>query len=131
MKNLVKKLVLSVLVACTVITAIPVTNAHAEIKPYKKYKQLWIDLDKTTPEKYIDMVHKYGKKGIKEKVQYYLGFKVKGKTDKQVIKKVNDLDKRVQVLMMLTQIHGKKVTKYQCIPNVTMLFIWNKLLKKR
>ena len=95
MKNLVKKLVLSVLVACTVITAIPVTNAHAEIKPYMKYKQLWIDLDKTTPEKYIDMVHKYGKKGIKEKVQYYLGFKVKAKTDKQVIKKVNNFDKRV------------------------------------
>lgn len=95
MKNLVKKLVLSVLVACTVITAIPVTNAHAEIKPYKKYKQLWIDLDKTTPEKYIDMVHKYGKKGIKEKVQYYIGFKVKGKTDKQVLKKVNNFDKRV------------------------------------
>ena len=95
MKNLVKKLVLSVLVACTVITAIPVTNAQAAIKPYMKYKQLWIDLDKTTPEKYIDMVHKYGKKGIKEKVQYYLGFKVKGKTDKQVIKKVNNFDKRV------------------------------------
>ena len=95
MKNLVKKLVLSVLVACTVITAIPVTNAQAAIKPYKKYKQLWIDLDKTTPEKYIDIVHKYGKKGIKEKVLYYLGFKVKGKTDKQVIKKVNNFDKRV------------------------------------
>ena len=95
MKNLVKKLVLSILVACTVITAIPVTNAHAEIKPYMKYKQLWIDLDKTTPEKYISLVHKYGKKGIKEKVQYYLGFKVKAKTDKQVIKKVNNFDKRV------------------------------------
>ena len=80
MKNLVKKLVLSVLVACTVITAIPVTNAQAAIKPYKKYKQLWIDLDKTTHEKYIDMVHKYSKKGIKEKVQYFIGFKVKGKT---------------------------------------------------
>ena len=52
MKNLVKKLVLSILVACTVITAIPVTNAQAAIKPYMKYKQLWIDLDKTTPEKY-------------------------------------------------------------------------------
>ena len=70
MKNLVKKLVLSVLVACTVITVIHVTNAHAEIKAQMKYKQLWIDLDKTTPEKYIDMVHKYGKKGNKEKVQY-------------------------------------------------------------
>ena len=63
-----------------------------------KYKKLWIDLDKTTPEKYISLVHKYGKKGIKEKVQYYLGFKVKGKTDKQVIKtikKVNNFAKKV------------------------------------
>lgn len=95
MKNLVKKLVLSVLVACTVITAIPVTNAQAEIKPYKNPKQLWISLDKTTPEKYIDMVHKYGKKGIKEKVNYYIGFKINAKTDKQVIKKVNNFTKRV------------------------------------
>lgn len=95
MKKLLKNLVLGILIICTVITAIPVTNAHAEIKPYMKYKQLWIDLDKTTPEKYIDMVHKYGKKGIKEKVHYYLGLKVKAKTDKQVIKKVNNFAKKV------------------------------------
>ncbi len=95
MKKLLKNLVLSVLVACTVITAIPVINTHAEIKPYKKEKQLWIDLDKTTPEKYIDMVHKYGKKGIKEKVHYHLGFKLNSKTQTQTVKKVNNFAKKV------------------------------------
>ena len=95
MKKLLKNLVLGILIICTVITAVPVINTQAAIKPYTKHKQLWVDIDKITPEKYIDMVYKYGKKGIKEKVHYYLGLKVKGKTDKQVIKKVNDFDKRV------------------------------------
>ena len=95
MKNLVKKLVLGVLVACTVVTAIPVTNTQAAIKPYKKEKQLWIDIDKTSAEKYINLVHKYGKKGIKEKVQYYIGFKMNTKTDEKTITKLNNFDKKV------------------------------------
>lgn len=95
LKNLVKKLVLSVLVACTVVTAIPVTNTHAEIKPYKKEKQLWLNIDKTSAEKYINLVHKYGKRGIKEKVNYYLGFKMNTKTDAKTITKLNKFDKKV------------------------------------
>ena len=95
LKNLVKKLVLSVLVACTVVTAIPVTNTQAAIKPYKKEKQLWLNIDKTTPEKYINLVHKYGKKGIKEKVNYYLGFKMDTKTDAKTTTKLNKFDKKV------------------------------------
>lgn len=70
MKKLLKNLVLGILIICTVITAVPVINTHAEIIPYKKEKQLWLDIDKTSAEKYINLVHKYGKKGIKEKVNY-------------------------------------------------------------
>lgn len=95
MKKLLKNLVLGILIICTVVTTVPVTNTQAAIKPYMKYKQLWVDIDKTTPEKYIDMVYKYGKKGVKEKVQYYIGFKVKAKTDNQTINKINSFDKKV------------------------------------
>ena len=94
-KKLLKNLILGILIICTVVTAIPVTNTQAAIKPYKKEKQLWVDIDKITPEKYIKMVHKYGKKGIKEKVQYYIGFKMNTKTEAKTITKLNNFDKKV------------------------------------
>lgn len=94
MKNLLKKLVLGILVATTIITAVPVQNVKAEVKPYKKHKQLWVDMDKTTPEKYVSMLYKYGKKGIKEKTHYYIGLKYKAKTYKQAIKKQNAFAKK-------------------------------------
>ena len=95
MKKLLKNLVLGILIICTMITAVPVTNTHAEIKPYKKYKQLWIDIDKITPEKYIDMVYKYGKKGIKERTHYYLGLKMNTKTDDETINKFYKFTKKI------------------------------------
>lgn len=95
MKKLLKNLVLGILIICTVITAVPVINTQAEIKPYTKKKQLWVDIDKITPEKYIDMVYKYGKKGIKERTHYYLGLKMNTKTDDETINKFYKFTKKI------------------------------------
>lgn len=95
MKKLLKNLVLGILIICTVITAVPVINTQAEIKPYTKIKQLWFDIDKITPEKYIDMVYKYGKKGIKERTHYYLGLKMNTKTDDETINKFYKFTKKI------------------------------------
>lgn len=95
MKKLLKNLVLGILIICTVITAVPVINTQAEIKPYKKGKQLWVDIDKITPEKYIDMVYKYGKKGIKERTHYYLGLKMNTKTDDETFNKFYKFTKKI------------------------------------
>lgn len=95
MKKLLKNLVLGILIICTVITAVPVINTQAEIKPYTKKKQLWVDIDKITPEKYIDMVYKYGKKGIKERTHYYLGLKMNTKTDDETCNKFYKFTKKI------------------------------------
>lgn len=79
MKKLLKNLVLGILIICTVITAVPVTNTSAkEIKGYEKHKTVTkvIDINKkNAAEEYVNLVHKYGKKGIKEKVYYDIRFK--------------------------------------------------------
>lgn len=95
MKKVLKNLVLGILIICTVITVVPIINTQAAIKPYTKEKQLWVDIDKITPEKYIKMVHKYGKKGIKEKTHYFLGFKMNTKTKKETIAKLNKFQRKV------------------------------------
>lgn len=98
MKNLLKKLVLSVLVACTVITAIPVTNVQAaDVKPYMKQKFIkTYDVTKTSAETFIKDVHKYGKLGIKSKVHLCFKLKAKGKSYDDAVKKIDKFARKVE-----------------------------------
>lgn len=100
MKKLLKNLVLGILIICTVITAVPVTNTSAkEIKGYKKHKTVTkvIDINKkNAAEEYVNLVHKYGEKGIKEKVYYDIRFKCNEKKwDKLEDKLLKDFQYKV------------------------------------
>lgn len=100
MKKLLKNLVLGILIICTVITAVPVTNTSAkEIKGYTKHKTVTkvIDINKkNAAEEYVNLIHKYGKKGIKEKVYYDIRFKCNEKKwDKLEEKLLKDFQYKV------------------------------------
>ena len=70
MKKLVKKLVVTFLIICSIITIIPVNNVQAASKTYKvvrdkedkNYYYLVIDIAKTTLKQYLDIIRTYGKK---------------------------------------------------------------------
>ena len=97
MKNLVKKLVLSVLVATTIITTVPVSNVQAAVKKeYLNHVYKTINLEKTTPEQYVKLIETYGVKGIREKKHYIINYYVKTKNDTQAVKKINAFTQKLQ-----------------------------------
>lgn len=117
MKNLVKKLVLSVLVATTVITTVPVSNVQAASKTYtitksKAYKNNYyvnIDIDKTSPSKCLSIINEYGKKENKSnKIVYNPVLKCKAKSENNGIEKCRAYGKKI-----------KKIDKYGISENIT------------
>lgn len=116
MKNLVKKLVLSVLVATTVITTVPVSNVQAASKTYtitkypgyKNTYALNIDIDKTSPSKCLSIINEYGKKEINSKKGYVIKLRCKAKNEVIGADKCIAYGKKI-----------KKIDKYGINENIT------------
>lgn len=116
MKNLVKKLVLSVLVATTVITTVPVSNVKAATKTYTitkcpGYKNTYyvnINIDKTSPSKCLSLVNQYGKKENSSKKIYVPRLTCKAKNEDNGVIKCRAYGKKI-----------KKVDKYGMTKNIT------------